>query len=97
MMTAMPFEWDDAKAAANLRKHGVAFAEANRFEFDTALIGIDADMAYGEERFKAYGFIGARLHVMVYVERGAMMRVISLRRATAHEKRAYEKYIEQGW
>lgn len=93
----MTFDWDEAKAAANFRKHGVAFADAHRFEFDTAFVGIDDDIAYGEERVKAYGFIGPALHVMVYVERGAVLRVVSLRRATRQEKRAYEGYIEKGW
>ncbi len=93
----MKLEWDDAKAASNLRKHGVGFEDARRFEFDTALVAIDDDVAYGEERFKAYGFIGARLHVIVYAERGDASRVISLRRATRNEKRIYEDHITQGW
>jgi uncharacterized DUF497 family protein len=93
----MKFEWDEAKAAANLRKHGVAFAQAQRFEFDTAVVVVDGDIAYGEERIKAYGFIGPRLHMMVYVERSPALRIISLRPATRQEKRTYEQYITQGW
>lgn len=93
----MTFEWDEVKAAINLRKHRIAFANAWRFEFDTALIGIDDDFAYGEERLKAYGFIGPKLYVMVYVEHGITRRVISLREATRQEKRTYEEYIIQGW
>ena len=90
---AMKLEWDEAKARANLRKHGVSFDEAARFEFDTALIGIDDDLPYGEERLKAYGFIGRRLHVMIFVERVNMIRVISLRMASSVEKRTYEDEI----
>ena len=93
----MKLEWDDAKAASNLRKHGIGFDSARRFEFDTAIVEIDAHVAYGEERLRAYGFVGTRLHVMVYVERGDAIRVISLRRATQNEKRAYENYVDQGW
>lgn len=93
----MKLEWDEAKAAANLRKHGIAFAEAERFEFDSALVGVDDDLAYGEERIKAYGFIGPNLHVLVYVERGSSLRIISLRAATRQEKRTYEEYVIQGW
>ncbi len=93
----MNFDWDQAKAETNLRKHGVSFAAAAEFEFDTAVVTIDNDIAYGEERMKAYGFIGRTLHVMVYVERGVVVWVISLRRATKQEKKAYERYIEQGW
>jgi uncharacterized protein len=93
----MNFEWDAAKAKENLRKHGVPFTAAERFEFDTALIGIDDDLGYGEERLKAYGFIGSRLHLMVYVERGDTCRIVSLRVATRNEKRTYEDHIAQGW
>ena len=77
----MKLEWDEAKAASNLRKHKVAFSDAARFEFDTALVGIDDDLAYGEERIKAYGLIGPRLHTMIYAECSQV----------------YAQYIAQGW
>jgi uncharacterized DUF497 family protein len=93
----MKLEWDATKAATNLRKHGVRFGAAVSFEFDTALVEIDADASYGEERLKACGFIGSKLYVLVYVERDQALRVISLRRATQHEKRTYEDDINQGW
>lgn len=93
----MKFVWDVAKAKENLRKHRVAFADAERFEFDTALIGIDDDLAYGEERLKAYGFIGDWLHVMIYVERADALRIISLRKATRQEIGVYEEYLTKGW
>ena len=93
----MQFEWDDAKAVANLRKHGVAFEESRRFEFRTAVVVIDDDIAYGEERLKAYGFVGDWLHVMIYVERADVLRVISLRKASRQEIRTYEEYLTQGW
>ncbi len=93
----MKFEWDEAKAAANQRKHGVAFEDAVRFEFDTALVGIDDDFAYGEERFKAYGFIGVKIYVLIYVERNGVLRIISLRQASRQEIRNYEAYLTKGW
>ena len=93
----MKFVWNEAKAAENLRKHKVSFNEAYRFEFDDALIGIDDDLAYGEERMKAYGFVGRLLHVMVYVERADVIRVISLRTASKPEVRKYGEYIARGW
>lgn len=93
----MNLEWDPKKAKENLRKHRVAFATAARFEFDTAFIGIDDDIAYGEERLKAYGFIGDWLHVMIYVERGDTLRIISLRKASRKEIDVYEEYFVKGW
>lgn len=93
----MTFEWDKAKAAANIRKHGVSFESAADFEFDTAIEFIDDDVPYDEERHRAFGFIGTKLHVMIYTERGSTIRVISLRRATIQEKRTYEQAVEAGW
>ena len=93
----MKLEWDEAKATFNLRRHGVVFAEAARFEFDTALCGVDDDLAYGEERIKAYGFIGATLRVLIYVERAEVLRIISLRNASKQEIRIYAEFLTKGW
>lgn len=93
----MTFEWNEAKAVANLKKHGVSFESAAAFEFDTAIEFIDDDVSYGEERHRAFGFIGAKLHVLIYTARRSTIRVISLRRATVQEKRTYETAIEEGW
>lgn len=84
----MNFEWDSRKAEANRAKHGVAFTEAQRFEFDAAYEYEDRD-SHGELRIVAIGLIGDRVHVMVYTERGETIRVISLRRATSQEVRKY--------
>jgi uncharacterized DUF497 family protein len=87
------FEWDPDKARANRAKHGIDFADVKRFEFADALEMDDTDMrADGEPRTKAVGFIGSRLHVLIYTERKGHIRVISLRRAENEEKRAYERY-----
>lgn len=52
------FEWDEEKAKANLRKHGVDFGVTERFEFNTALEQLDDRHDYEEERIVAIGFIG---------------------------------------
>jgi uncharacterized DUF497 family protein len=85
------YECNADKRLANLRKHRIDFAVLVDFEWDTALIGFDDDAAYGEERMKAYGFIGSKLHVFVYTERGPKIRAISLRIAEKQEKRRYEQ------
>jgi uncharacterized DUF497 family protein len=74
----MLFDWDDAKAVKNLRKHKVSFEAAFNFEFDTAIIR-SVDVEHGEERIVALGFIGQTLHVLVYAERGDVIRTISVR------------------
>jgi uncharacterized DUF497 family protein len=87
----MDFQFDPAKAAGNLRKHGVSFADAEAVFMDPlALHRIDPD-AEGEERFVAVGAGSAgHLLVVVYTLRGEAIRLISARRATPVEIRAYE-------
>lgn len=85
-------EWDPAKAAANLRKHEIDFADAAlALEDDLALTVEDLD-AESENRFVAIGTdpIG-RLLVVVFTWRGERIRLISARRATPRERRQYEE------
>jgi uncharacterized protein len=84
----MEFDWDDGKAAKNLRKHQVAFEAVYEFEFDTAVID-RFEYQDGEERIVQFGFIGSKLHVLVYTERGDVIWVISLRHAERHEWRKF--------
>ena len=86
------YEWDPAKAAANLKKHKVDFADAAlSLEDPHALIAADPD-AGGEERFVCLGADPeGRVLVTVYMHRGKNIRVISARRASAGERRYYEK------
>jgi uncharacterized DUF497 family protein len=88
----MDFEWDPDKAVANLRKHGVDFADAvGVFEDEYALRREDPD-AQGEQRFVTIGmdFLG-RVVVVVYTYRGKRIRPISARRATRRERASYER------
>jgi uncharacterized DUF497 family protein len=86
------YQWDEAKRAWNRKWHGVDFADAARFEWGTALIEIDDRHDDGELRERAIGFIGVRLHVMVFVRHGDNVRIINLRKATKAEVR---HYVEQ--
>ncbi|MBY0430983.1 MAG: BrnT family toxin, partial [Rhodospirillales bacterium] len=85
----MNIEFDPAKNAVNRAKHGVDMTAAGWFEFDTALVWIDDREDYGEAREVAIGFIGDRLHVLVFTHRDSALRVISLRKATKKEARHY--------
>jgi uncharacterized DUF497 family protein len=86
------FEWDDAKAAANLRKHKISFREARRvFDDPMALIEQDLSEDYGEHRFLAIGRVGRLLITVVYTERGDRIRLISARKATSDEQKAYDQ------
>jgi uncharacterized protein len=84
-------EFDPAKDEINRAKHGVSLAQANGFDWETALEREDDRFDYGELRFVAIGLIDARLFVMAFAE-GAdddAVRIISLRPAEKHEMRYY--------
>jgi uncharacterized DUF497 family protein len=85
------FEWDPAKSRANVAKHGVDFADAVAvFEDELAPTRPDPE-ARGEPRFVTVGVDGfGRLLVIVFVERGDRIRIISARRSTKREREFYE-------
>ncbi len=85
----MDYEFDPAKDDGNLDKHGLSLADAEGFEWETAVVREDARQRYAEQRFEATGLIGDRLHVMVYCLRGNAVRVISLRKANSREVKRY--------
>ena len=87
MTTRRRYEWDEAKRAANIAKHRIDFAAMEAFEWDTVVETFDD--AHGEPRWIAKGYIGSRLYVAVYTERGDVIRMISLREATPKEMRDY--------
>ena len=89
----MRFEWDDAKAAANLRKHRVSFDEAAEvFDDPYALGDKDAEHSYDEERFFVIGYSAIRMLYVVFVERRSdLIRIISARLPTPAERKAYEE------
>lgn len=87
----MQYVWDENKRVANFIRHKVDFLDAIDFEWDTALETIDDRRDYGEERWVALGFIGKKLHVMVYTFRAQKIRIISLRKANKRERIYYGK------
>ena len=85
------YEWDEGKRQQNLAKHGVDFEDAARFDWSSAVIDEDMRSEYGERRFIAVGWIGARLHVLIFAVREDAVRVISLHKANARERKRYEQ------
>jgi uncharacterized DUF497 family protein len=85
------FEWDDDKAARNVRGHdGVTFTQAAAaFHDKFAVEWLDDRQAYGEERSVLLGMTGGQILYVAYTERGANIRIISARRATRHEQDIY--------
>ncbi len=94
-MADIQFEWDSAKASANLRKHGVAFEEAETvFSDELALLIDDPDHSDEEDRFVLLGLSAApRILAVVHAYRSAQdtIRIISARKATKAERTTYVK------
>lgn len=87
------FEWDDTKANANVRKHGVSFVEAATTFGDLLSITIrDPKSSDVEERFLLIGeSIERRILIVVHVVRDEVRyRMISARPATRRERQIYE-------
>jgi len=87
----MDFEWDQAKAVSNLRKHGIDFADAVLALEDALAVTLEDLRSEGEPRFVTLGVDPeGRLLVVVYTWRGERARLISARKATRRELRQYE-------
>ena len=87
----MNYDFDTAKDKSKLDKHGLSLADADGFEWETAVVCEDERQQYAEPRFEAKGYIGDRLHVMVFCLRADAVRVISLRKANKREEMSYAK------
>ena len=84
------FQWDDAKAAGNLRKHGVDFIDARLvFKDYFAIHDLDVSHSFDEERMVVTGMAGNVLLKVVYTERDDKIRIITARRANRHEQAEY--------
>ena len=83
----MEFEWDEAKRAANLDKHGVDFADAAGLDWAGArtLSHLRGD----ELRFRSFAYLGTRLHVIIWTPRNGRKRIISFRKANRRERQAH--------
>jgi uncharacterized protein len=90
----MNYQWHPAKATANVKKHGIEFADAVGGFEDPSAVTIEDPDSEGEQRFLSIGlgFLG-RLIVVAYTYRGDNIRVISARKATRKEISVYEKRI----
>jgi uncharacterized DUF497 family protein len=89
----MQIIWDARKAAANSKKHGVSFEEAATvFADPLSLTGADPDHSVGEHRWITFGeSVRGRLLAVSHTDEGDIIRIISARVATRHEKRLYEE------
>lgn len=89
----MEFEWDEKKRLANLRKHGLDFADCPRLFNGPVVTWLDVRFVYGEPRYIATGILNGRAVVAAYTERPRGIRIISLRKASRHEETCYFENI----
>lgn len=89
----LSFEFDPAKAASNLKNHGVSFDEAATVFNDSLSTTLSDDQhSEDENRFITVGMsVKQRLHFVVYTERGSRIRLIGARPVTAAEREQYEQ------
>ena len=88
----MKFEWDEGKRRQNRRVHKIDFEDVPSMFAKPMLTRLDEREDYDEERWIGLGLLHNFVAVVVYVERpDDMIRIISARKATGHERRQYEK------
>ena len=88
----MKIVWDEPKRRTNLATHGFDLADAESFDWDTALIVPGHAGETGRPRFRAIGRLGHDLVAIVFSPLGTeAISVISLRRASRSERKLYEK------
>jgi len=89
MDTGPIFEWDERKRHSNLHKHGLDFADCGRVFCGPVLTILDDRADYGETRLLTFGLLRDKVVVISHTEQKAVIRVISMRIATAHEEADY--------
>ncbi|GAB6039900.1 BrnT family toxin [Endothiovibrio diazotrophicus] len=89
----MEFQWDPQKEQGNRRKHGIAFVEAVEVFGDEHSICVpDPDHSHGESRYLLFGLSSNGGYLVVsFTERVDAIRIISARRMTRQERKAYEQ------
>lgn len=93
----MRFEWDEEKNRINIAKHGFDFADAWEIFESRMITALDDRNDYGEDRWIGIGMFRGRTMVVVFTEgEDDTTRIISVRKAMKHERKAYEEIFEHG-
>jgi len=90
------FKWDEQKNKANIRKHGLDFADASQVFDGLMLVRLDTRQDYDEERWITIGMTKGRVVVIVYTEqdKGETICIISMRKALKHERKRYQETLK---
>jgi len=87
----MKITYDWVKNTQNILDRNLSFDQAVDFDFETASFTFDRRKNYGEVRWCAIGYLGNRLHALVFTETPKGIRVISFRKANKREVAIYEQ------
>lgn len=87
----MNISFDPVKSERNERERGLPFSLVEQLDWSGAVIEDDDRKDYGEHRYRALGFIGDRLHAVVFTPRASKVHVISLRKANKRGVKQYEQ------
>lgn len=89
------FEWHESKNRTNQLKHGLAFEDAQEVFLGECLTFRDPRLEYGEHRHITLGLLRGRVVVVVHTERGGLTRIISMRKGSQREQKAYQERFEK--
>lgn len=87
----MEISFDPAKSERNVTDRGLPFTLVEQLDWSGAVIEEDDRKDYGERRYRVLGFIGDRLHAVVFTPRTGKVHVISLRKANQREVKDHEQ------
>ena len=91
----MRFEWDEAKWVSKLEKHGVDFADLESLFAGMTVTLMDDRFDHEEERFITFGLLADLVIAVSHTETDEVIRIISARKGTRHEQKAYFKTIQK--
>lgn len=89
----MRFTWSDKKRNANLKKHGIDFADAETVFGGLVLTFEDDRFDYEEHRFITAGMLSDVIVVIAHTETDEEIRIISMRKATKNEQKTFFQEI----
>jgi uncharacterized protein len=87
------FTWDEPKRQANLAKHGLDFADAEKVFAGPMVLFEDNRADYGEQRMTGVGLLDFLVVLIVHVENNETIRIISMRKANGNETDLYYKNV----
>ena len=89
----MTFTWDETKRRANIAKHGLDFADAEKMFAGPMVLFEDDRSDYGEQRMIGIGLLDYLVVLIVHVETNDTIRIISMRKAESDETDLYYENV----